>query len=539
MTGASAPPALLLSDKLMTITNLTTRVPVLLDVDVDEMNYSSWIEPTPPTVEWLTINSIILTWIFTTLSKTLQQRLVVENPKTAKEAWDILSLIFNDNKWSRSIALKAELRSMKLGDLSIDAYFYKIKSIATTLSSLLSLISNDDVVNIALDGLSDKYQHVFDINIHREPFPDLKTVRSMLTTAEMRLKSRAQATYVDSASSSPMVLLANSSINTRLSTPLIEKLNKPYFNFNKGQETILPNAFNAVTLQDPSLEKWNMDTCASSHLNDSISSLSDVFNLCICLSVSVGDGHSILVTNSGNSILPTTYRPLHLNNILITHNIVKNLIHVRQFVGDNSCTVEFDAFDFSVKDFLTRRVLLRCDSTVDLYPVTKPSIIPHAFLTSQYTSHQRLGHPRSEVLRRVLSSNSILCNNEKSPIFVAWQAREASIYDNQISVSVYHMVIHFRVGTNPPTQRLNLYVYSVSPLPKSYSDAFNGPNWQNDMSDEYNALIRNNTWTVHFHQLDVKNAFILGNLSETVYMHQPPGFRDYAHPDYVCLLQRS
>ncbi|GJZ32567.1 ribonuclease H-like domain-containing protein [Tanacetum coccineum] len=30
-----------------------------------------------------------------------------------------------------------------------------------------------------------------------------------------------------------------------------------------------------------------------------------------------------------------------------------------------------------------------------------------------------------------------------------------------------------------------------------------------------------------------------GDLSKTVYMHQPPRFRDYVHPDYVCLLQRS
>ncbi|GKA44848.1 ribonuclease H-like domain-containing protein, partial [Tanacetum coccineum] len=44
-------------------------------------------------------------------------------------------------------------------------------------------------------------------------------------------------------------------------------------------------------------------------------------------------------------------------------------------------------------------------------------------------------------------------------------------------------------------------------------------------------------WPVH--QLDVKNAFLHGDLAETVYMHQPPGFRDPEHPDYVCLLQRS
>ncbi|GJW39704.1 ribonuclease H-like domain-containing protein [Tanacetum coccineum] len=38
---------------------------------------------------------------------------------------------------------------------------------------------------------------------------------------------------------------------------------------------------------------------------------------------------------------------------------------------------------------------------------------------------------------------------------------------------------------------------------------------------------------------NVKNAFLHGSLSETVYMHQPPGFNDLDHPDYVCLLQRS
>ncbi|GKA67517.1 ribonuclease H-like domain-containing protein [Tanacetum coccineum] len=172
------------------------------------------------------------------------------------------------------------------------------------------------------------------------------------------------------------------------------------------------------------------------------------------------------------------------------------------------------------------------------------------------------------------------------------------------------MATRFRVGTNRPTERLNLHVSSVSPLPKSYRDAFSDPNWQNAMRDEYHALIKNKTWTLvprppdtnivrcmwlfrhkyladgtlsrykarlvangstqlegvdvdetfspvvkpgtirtvlslaasrHWpiHQLDVKNAFLHGDLSETVYMHQPPGFQDSVHPDYVCLLQRS
>ncbi|GJT33290.1 ribonuclease H-like domain-containing protein [Tanacetum coccineum] len=57
----------------------------------------------------------------------------------------------------------------------------------------------------------------------------------------------------------------------------------------------------------------------------------------------------------------------------------------------------------------------------------------------------------------------------------------------------------------------------------------------------YKARLVANAASRHWpiHQLDVKNAFLHGDLSETVYMHQPLGFRDSVHPDYVCLLQRS
>ncbi|GJY83087.1 ribonuclease H-like domain-containing protein [Tanacetum coccineum] len=148
-----------------------------------------------------------------------------------------------------------------------------------------------------------------------------------------------------------------------------------------GQVTALPYVFTTGTLHNPATDAWNMDTRASSHLNSSVTSLNDIFNTCMYPSISVGDGHSIPVTNIGHSILPTPTKPLHLNN-----------------------------------DFMTRRVLLRCDSTEDLYPVTTPSSIPQALHVSQHMWHQRLGHPRSEVLRRLVSNNSISYNKEKPPV---------------------------------------------------------------------------------------------------------------------------
>jgi histone deacetylase 1/2 len=44
-------------------------------------------------------------------------------------------------------------------------------------------------------------------------------------------------------------------------------------------------------------------------------------------------------------------------------------------------------------------------------------------------------------------------------------------------------------------------------------------------------------WPVH--QLDVKNAFLHGDLAERVYCHQPAGFKDASRPDHVCLLIKS
>jgi hypothetical protein len=49
------------------------------------------------------------------------------------------------------------------------------------------------------------------------------------------------------------------------------------------------------------------------------------------------------------------------------------------------------------------------------------------------------------------------------------------------------------------------------------------------------ALIQG--WPIR--QLDVKNAFLHGNITEDIYMEQPPGMADSQHPEYVCKLQKA
>nr|GEX14765.1 hybrid signal transduction histidine kinase M [Tanacetum cinerariifolium] len=125
---------------------------VLEKLDVDALNYSSWVyyfshlchgygildhlvdpvtssstttpmDPPPKDAEWTKIDFIIRSWIFSTLAPSLRKHLVDLNPTTAKDAWTYIAGIFQDNKCPRAMALKAKLRTLKLGDLSIDRVY--------------------------------------------------------------------------------------------------------------------------------------------------------------------------------------------------------------------------------------------------------------------------------------------------------------------------------------------------------------------------------------------------------------------------------
>lgn len=70
-----------------------------------------------------------------------------------------------------------------------------------------------------------------------------------------------------------------------------------------------------------------------------------------------------------------------------------------------------------------------------------------------------------------------------------------------------------------------------------------------DFSETFNLVVKSVTicivlslalsrgWAIH--QLDVNNAFLHGELSEEVFMAQPPGFIDQSNPKHVCKLRKS
>lgn len=74
-----------------------------------------------------------------------------------------------------------------------------------------------------------------------------------------------------------------------------------------------------------------MDSGTSAHLTSNAGTLQSTLNHNINHSVIVENGSSILVTSIGSTTIHSNTKSLALNHVLITHNIVKNLIYVREF----------------------------------------------------------------------------------------------------------------------------------------------------------------------------------------------------------------
>nr|GEV58499.1 ribonuclease H-like domain-containing protein [Tanacetum cinerariifolium] len=188
------------------------------------------------------------------------------------------------------------------------------------------------------------------------------TTLSMLTTKDTLSNSKAQSLPVDSSSSSHMVLMAESGTTRRSSTPQVKSW-RPCYNFVRG-------------------------------------------------SCRFGNECKFVYDMNAKPSLPTVH--LKSTGPIVTPGQETTLPHAFTVRALHDPTT--DAWNMVAKwiqDFMTRRVLLLCDSTEDLYPITAPSLIPYAFFVSQNTCHQRLGHLGSEVLRHLVSNNIIPCNKEK------------------------------------------------------------------------------------------------------------------------------
>ena len=207
-----------------------------------------------------------------------------------------------------------------------------------------------------------------------------------------------------------------------------------------------------------------MDTGASSHMasdHGTVSSLKPSSQI-----VTVGNGQTIPVTYTGSTTLPSSSRSLFLNIILIVPKIIKNLIYVRQFTIDNSCSIEFDPLGFSVKDLLTKTVMLRCNSSGPLYSFCHAPQAQALLATTNTPElwHRRLGHPGHHTMSRLQHLQQIPPNKQSSSLCHACQlGRHVRLpfYPSQtIHVKPYEL-LHCDLWTSPIPSSSGFFYYLI------------------------------------------------------------------------------
>jgi hypothetical protein len=107
-----------------------------------------------------------------------------------------------------------------------------------------------------------------------------------------------------------------------------------------------------MTLNQPAITDWIVDSGASNHtMPDSGNvSVSHPPNSNMPPSIIVGNGSVLSVTSISDTVL---LGPFYLNNILVAPDIIQNLLSIRKFTTDNSCSMEFDPFGVSLKGLTT------------------------------------------------------------------------------------------------------------------------------------------------------------------------------------------
>ncbi|GKV19435.1 hypothetical protein SLEP1_g29696 [Rubroshorea leprosula] len=361
-----------------------------------------------------------------------------------------------------------------------------------------------------------------------------------------------------------------------------------------------PQSLYANLVPAPMDPNWYFDSGAQTHATNNPGKLLRSTPSSSSNFIQVGNGQLLPVTSRGDALLSTSNSQFSLNNVLVAPHLTKNLVFVRQFTRDNNCSVNFDSSGFSIKDNKMKNVLLRCNSSDGLYSFSSGSFpnypAVYSVLHSLDVWHCHLGHPSITSIQHLARHGLLpiervtlpprLCHacyiflllmrsqvgTRKPRVLPSLLATETDIrepktFKEACQFSEWHsaMVDEFSAllknntwSLVPHPSTVNVvgskWVYRIKQKANGSIERFKarlvaqGFTQQQgiDYDDTFSHMVKPVTirtvlaltvmysWPIH--QLDVKNAFLHGRLSEVVYMSQPPGFIDPKYPDYVCRL---
>ncbi|BAB90546.1 putative rice retrotransposon retrofit gag/pol polyprotein [Oryza sativa Japonica Group] len=217
---------------------------------------------------------------------------------------------------------------------------------------------------------------------------------------------------------------------------------------------------------------WYIDTGATDHITGELEKLTTKEKYNGGEQIHTASGAGMDISHIGHTIVHTPSRNIHLNNVLYVPQAKKNLISASQLAADNSAFLELHSKFFSIKDQVTRDVLLEGKCRHGLYPIPKSfgrSTNKQALGAAKLSLsrwHSRLGHPSLPIVKQVISRNNLPCSVESVNQSVCNACQEAKShqlpYIRSTSVSQFPLELVFSDVWGPAPESVGRNKYYVS-----------------------------------------------------------------------------
>jgi hypothetical protein len=146
-SSALASPA----SQVVHVASVKTHVPVVLDLQ--KSNYTKWrmlitvllgkydlsnhipvVTPAADrTPEWQRQDYVVRSWLYGSISNDILDTIMAQD-QTAYDAYALIKNLFLDNQLTCAIYLEAQFRAIIQGDLTVTAYFHRLKALSNVLA---------------------------------------------------------------------------------------------------------------------------------------------------------------------------------------------------------------------------------------------------------------------------------------------------------------------------------------------------------------------------------------------------------------------
>ncbi|KAB2626075.1 hypothetical protein D8674_017735 [Pyrus ussuriensis x Pyrus communis] len=357
----------------------------------------------PTFEEWYEKDQNLLIWFNSTLSEEIIPFTV--RVSSSHELWLKLEQRFCGISEAHIHQLRSRLQSVQKGSRSISEYLQEIKEISDSLQAAGAFVSDRNLIAAILHGLPDDIESFIDSIMLRLSFTSLDELHGLLLTKELSMARRK--TISSSSAAEPFQAFSyqlpswhqpksanrgknnrghsfshrgNRSFQTNLGNYSNIRGNRNYqgprhaqgsSNFKVPCQICGSTSHEALDCFDrmnpdicgriPSVklaamyvnqsakpsQSWLIDSGATSHVTNDVANISSPTPYTGEDKVYIGDA------------LHTPHTSFKLQNVLHVPYMKHNFLSAYQFLKDNNCSLTLNPYGSTVKDYISRKMLLR------------------------------------------------------------------------------------------------------------------------------------------------------------------------------------